>query len=174
MILSATGGIAGTINGIKGAVEVSSGEYKQRREQQAQEIYGHLVDRLQQTLGWTIVDKAQVANNPDYAKLVCLHLSELVGCKLITAPNLIEATQDCGAFVQLSGVLKRVAVKLSKTCNDLRLLSSGPRAGFGEAFVDYYARIKEAEIARSRKAAGNTCDAAAVTEWEHREYFDML
>jgi aspartate ammonia-lyase len=45
---------------------------------------------------------------------------------------LIEATQDCGAFVQLSGVLKRVAVKLSKTCNDLRLLSSGPRAGLGE------------------------------------------
>jgi len=51
---------------------------------------------------------------------------------VITAPNLIEATQDAGAFVQLSGVLKRVAVKLSKTCNDLRLLSSGPRAGFGE------------------------------------------
>ena len=45
---------------------------------------------------------------------------------LVTAPNLVEATQDCGAFVQLSGVLKRVAVKLSKTCNDLRLLSSGP------------------------------------------------
>ena len=42
----------------------------------------------------------------------------------VTAPNLIEATQDCGAFVQLSGVLKRIAVKLSKTCNDLRLLSS--------------------------------------------------
>ena len=51
---------------------------------------------------------------------------------VVTAPNLIEATQDCGSFVQLSGVLKRVAVKLSKTCNDLRLLSSGPRAGFGE------------------------------------------
>ena len=48
------------------------------------------------------------------------------------AGDLIEATQDCGAFVQLSGVLKRVAVKLSKTCNDLRLLSSGPRAGLGE------------------------------------------
>ncbi len=44
----------------------------------------------------------------------------------------MEATQDCGAFVQVSGVLKRVAVKLSKTCNDLRLLSSGPRAGFNE------------------------------------------
>jgi aspartate ammonia-lyase len=46
--------------------------------------------------------------------------------------NLVEATQDAGAFVQLSGVLKRVAVKLSKICNDLRLLASGPRAGLGE------------------------------------------
>ncbi len=46
--------------------------------------------------------------------------------------NLIEATQDTGAFVQLSGVLKRVATKLSKICNDLRLLSSGPQAGFGD------------------------------------------
>ena len=46
--------------------------------------------------------------------------------------NLVEATQDTGAFVQLSGVLKRVACKLSKICNDLRLLSSGPQAGFGE------------------------------------------
>ena len=51
---------------------------------------------------------------------------------LITAPDLVEATADTGAFVQLSGVLKRCAVKLSKICNDLRLLSSGPRAGFGE------------------------------------------
>ena len=50
----------------------------------------------------------------------------------MVATNLVEATQDAGAFVQLSGVLKRVAVKLSKTCNDLRLLSSGPRAGFNE------------------------------------------
>ena len=56
----------------------------------------------------------------------------ITGLALKTAPNLIEATQDCGVFVQLSGVLKRVAVKLSKTCNDLRLLSSGPRAGFNE------------------------------------------
>ena len=44
----------------------------------------------------------------------------------------MEATSDTGVFVQLSGVLKRCAVKLSKICNDLRLLSSGPRAGFGE------------------------------------------
>ncbi len=70
--------------------------------------------------------------HPEYADLVCLKLSEITGIPVITAPNLIEATQDCGGFVQLSGVLKRVAVKLSKTCNDLRLLSSGPRAGLGE------------------------------------------
>ena len=70
--------------------------------------------------------------DPEYAPLVCRKLAEISGIPVITAPNLIEATQDCGAFVQLSGVLKRVAVKLSKTCNDLRLLSSGPRAGLGE------------------------------------------
>src|SRR5438067_1979027 len=70
--------------------------------------------------------------HPDYAPLVTTRLSEVSGVQLMSAPNLVEATQDAGAFVQLSGVLKRVAVKLSKTCNDLRLLSSGPRAGLGE------------------------------------------
>src|SRR5229473_3439445 len=70
--------------------------------------------------------------HPDYAALVCQRLSELTGIRLVTASNLVEATQDAGAFVQLSGVLKRIAVKLSKVCNDLRLLSSGPRAGLGE------------------------------------------
>ncbi|MEN9480706.1 MAG: aspartate ammonia-lyase [Pseudomonadota bacterium] len=67
-----------------------------------------------------------------YSKLAIDHLSQLSGLDLEAAPNLIEATQDCGAFVQLSGVLKRVACKLSKTCNDLRLLSSGPQAGLNE------------------------------------------
>jgi aspartate ammonia-lyase len=67
-----------------------------------------------------------------YAPLVRQKLADISGVAVITASNLVEATQDAGAFVQLSGVLKRVAVKLSKTCNDLRLLSSGPRAGFGE------------------------------------------
>jgi aspartate ammonia-lyase len=73
-----------------------------------------------------------INTHPDYAQLVCAQLSAITGVALSTAPNLIEATQDCGAFVQLSGVLKRTAIKLSKTCNDLRLLSSGPRAGLGE------------------------------------------
>jgi aspartate ammonia-lyase len=70
--------------------------------------------------------------HPEYAVRVTRRLSEIAGVELVVSPNLIEATQDAGAFVQLSGVLKRIAVKLSKTCNDLRLLSSGPRAGLGE------------------------------------------
>lgn len=68
----------------------------------------------------------------EYAPVACKLLSELTSIQFITATNLVEATQDAGSFVQLSGVLKRVAVKLSKVCNDLRLLSSGPRAGLGE------------------------------------------
>jgi aspartate ammonia-lyase len=67
-----------------------------------------------------------------YAGSVCRHLAQITGIPFVTAPNLVEATQDAGAFVQLSGVLKRVAIKLSKVCNDLRLLSSGPRTGLGE------------------------------------------
>jgi aspartate ammonia-lyase len=73
-----------------------------------------------------------INTDPRYAGLVCAKLREVTGLEIITAPDLIEATSDTGAFVQLSGILKRVAVKLSKICNDLRLLSSGPRAGFGE------------------------------------------
>ncbi|MFL5620817.1 MAG: aspartate ammonia-lyase [Gemmatimonadaceae bacterium] len=67
-----------------------------------------------------------------YAEVVRAHLSRITGLELVTAPDLVEATADTGAFVQLSGVLKRCAVKLSKICNDLRLLASGPRAGFNE------------------------------------------
>ncbi|MGW0995937.1 aspartate ammonia-lyase [Streptomyces sp. NPDC002520] len=70
---------------------------------------------------------------PGYRERAVEHLRRLTGIPtLVSAPDLVEATQDVGVFVQLSGVLKRVAVKLSKICNDLRLLSSGPQAGFGE------------------------------------------
>lgn len=68
----------------------------------------------------------------EYSELVRSRLSELLELNFSTAGNLVEATQDAGVFVQLSGVLKRVAVKVSKICNDLRLTSSGPRAGFNE------------------------------------------
>ena len=67
-----------------------------------------------------------------YTDLAVRYLVEASSVPVQKSPNLVEATQDTGAFVQLSGVLKRVACKLSKTCNDLRLLSSGPQAGFGD------------------------------------------
>jgi aspartate ammonia-lyase len=69
---------------------------------------------------------------PEYTARVTEHLRRLVGTPLVTSANLIEATWDTGAYVQIGGVLKRVSVKVSKICNDLRLLSSGPRAGLGE------------------------------------------
>jgi len=68
----------------------------------------------------------------EYVDLVRLHLNRFGQLSFITSVNLVEATQDCGVFVQLSGVLKRLAIKLSKICNDLRLLSSGPQAGLNE------------------------------------------
>lgn len=67
-----------------------------------------------------------------YGAIAVAYLSQISGHQLTRASNLIEATSDVGAFVTFSGVLKRIAVKLSKICNDLRLLSSGPRAGLGE------------------------------------------
>ncbi len=73
-----------------------------------------------------------INTDPRYAPLVREKLSEVSGLRLVTSPDLVEATPDTGAFVQLSGVLKRIAVKMSKICNDLRLLSSGPRAGLAE------------------------------------------
>jgi len=69
---------------------------------------------------------------PPYHDSVCRHLADVTGLPIVGATNLVEATSDTGVFVQLSGVLKRTAVKVSKICNDLRLLSSGPQAGFGE------------------------------------------
>jgi aspartate ammonia-lyase len=67
-----------------------------------------------------------------YSEKVIGLLAQISGVPVVKSENLVEATQDTGAFVQLSGVLKRVACKLSKICNDLRLLSSGPQAGFGD------------------------------------------
>ncbi|UGT65098.1 aspartate ammonia-lyase [Nocardia asteroides] len=82
-------------------------------------------------LGGTAIGTGLNAH-PRYAELATAQLREITGFPVVTASDLVEATQDVGAFVQLSGVLKRTAVKMSKICNDLRLLSSGPRAGFNE------------------------------------------
>ncbi|HEY8330470.1 MAG TPA: aspartate ammonia-lyase [Pseudomonas sp.] len=70
--------------------------------------------------------------DPRYQQLAVTRLAAISGQPLVPAADLIEATYDMGAFVLLSGMLKRTAVKLSKICNDLRLLSSGPRTGINE------------------------------------------
>lgn len=67
-----------------------------------------------------------------YQQLAVQRLAEVTGLNCTPAEDLIEATSDCGAYVMVHGALKRLAVKLSKICNDLRLLSSGPRAGLNE------------------------------------------
>jgi len=67
-----------------------------------------------------------------YAERVTEILGEICGLPLKVADDLIEATQDSGEFVQVSGTVKRCAVQISKICNDLRWLSSGPRCGLNE------------------------------------------
>jgi aspartate ammonia-lyase len=72
-------------------------------------------------------------NAPEGYPEVCVkYLADISGVPVTLAEDLIEATSDTGAYVQISGTLKRSAIKISKICNDLRLLSSGPRAGFNE------------------------------------------
>jgi aspartate ammonia-lyase len=72
-------------------------------------------------------------NAPDnYPDLCVSYLAKESGIPVTLAPDLIEATGDTGAYVLIMGTLKRNAVKISKICNDLRLLSSGPRTGFNE------------------------------------------
>ncbi|WP_444937485.1 aspartate ammonia-lyase [Microbulbifer sp. JMSA002] len=73
-----------------------------------------------------------INTDPQYRQLVVSALSEISSIDFVCAENLVEATSDMGAFVMFSGVMKRIAVKISKICSDLRLLSSGPRAGLNE------------------------------------------
>ena len=69
---------------------------------------------------------------PGFAELCTRRLSEFSGDTFEKAPDLVEATPDTGAYVSYSAALKRLAVKLSKICNDLRLMASGPRCGLHE------------------------------------------
>ena len=69
---------------------------------------------------------------PGFAELCTIRLSEFSGDQFIKAPDLVEATPDTGAYVSYSAALKRLAIKLSKICNDLRLMASGPRCGLHE------------------------------------------
>jgi len=82
-------------------------------------------------LGGTAIGTG-INSRPEYRSSVVKALAEISGLALKPAHCPVEATTDCGVFITLSGLLKRLAVKLSKISNDLRLLSSGPHTGFGE------------------------------------------
>ncbi len=86
---------------------------------------------LEVNMGGTAIGTG-INADPEYSGKVIEYLRKTSGLDVVLAPNLVEATQDTGAFVMYSSALKRLAVKLSKICNDLRLLSSGPRAGLHE------------------------------------------
>jgi aspartate ammonia-lyase len=100
---------------------------------------GEEIERLEQNvalfrevnLGGTAIGTGLNAD-PEFGARAVAHLCLISGLEMRLAPHLIESTQDTGAFIMYSSAIKRLAVKLSKICNDLRLLSSGPRAGFGE------------------------------------------
>ena len=99
---------------------------------ESRESFRHVMQHLWEiNLGATAIGTG-IAADPRYAEAVRKHLAAITGYGIVTSPNLIEATTDVGVFMEVSGILKRGATLLSKICNDLRLLSSGPQAGLGE------------------------------------------
>ncbi len=104
---------------------------------------------LEINLGGTAIGTG-IAAHPLYRAHVCEALREITGLDVTTAPNLLEATWDMGAFVLYSGILKRLATKLSKISNDLRLLSSGPSAASARS------------LCRSGSRAPRSCRAKSI------------
>lgn len=86
---------------------------------------------LEVNMGATAIGTG-INSDPDYSEKVVKHLRDVTELDIVLAENLVEATQDTGAFVMYSSAVKRLAIKLSKICNDLRLISSGPRTGINE------------------------------------------
>ncbi len=106
------------------AYAVTLGEEVERLNQNAKLF-------LEVNMGATAIGTG-INSEPGYTDIVINHLRKVTGLEIVLASNLVEATQDTGAFIMYSSAVKRLAVKLSKICNDLRLLSSGPRTGFNE------------------------------------------
>lgn len=100
---------------------------------------GEEVERLNQNvrlflevnMGATAIGTG-INSEPGYSEKVIKQLRRITDLDIVLASNLVEATQDTGAFVMYLSAVKRLAIKLSKICNDLRLLSSGPRTGIFE------------------------------------------
>ena len=100
-------------------------------EEEISRLHNNAALLLEVNLGATAIGTG-LNTPPDYQSTVVGHLREITGLDVRGAHDLLEATSDTGAYVSMHAAIKRLAVKLSKICNDLRLLSSGPRAGLGE------------------------------------------
>jgi aspartate ammonia-lyase len=109
----------------------SFGAYATTLEEEVERLNQNVNLLKEVNMGGTAIGTG-INADPDYSQKVIYHLQHITGINLSLASNLVEATQDTGAFVMYSASVKRLAVKLSKICNDLRLMSSGPRAGFNE------------------------------------------
>ena len=100
-------------------------------EEEVSRLHNNAALLLEVNLGATAIGTG-LNTPPDYQSTVVGRLREITGLDIRGAHDLLEATSDTGAYVSTHAAIKRLAVKLSKICNDLRLLSSGPRAGLGE------------------------------------------
>ncbi len=107
------------------------GAFAATLEEEAERIKSSSKLLLEVNMGATAIGTG-INAEPGYSDACIRHLKEVSGLKVKLAENLVEATQDTGSFVMFSSVLKRLSIKLSKICNDLRLLSSGPRVGLNE------------------------------------------
>ena len=98
----------------------------------AMRALNHAVDELHEiNMGATAIGTG-INSPPGYAELVTQKLVEASGIPVRKAADLVESTQDSAAFAQMSATMKRAAIQISKICNDLRWLSSGPRCGLYE------------------------------------------
>ncbi len=109
----------------------SFGAYATTLEEEVERLNANAKLLKEVNMGGTAIGTG-INAHPGYSDKVIYHLQHITGLNIRLASNLVEATQDTGAFVMYSATVKRLAVKLSKICNDLRLMSSGPRAGLNE------------------------------------------
>ena len=120
---------------LQDAVPMTSGQefnaYANNLEEEILNLERNVKLLLEINMGGTAIGTGLNAV-PGFAKLCAANLAKLTGEAFVSASDLVEATPDTGAYVSYSSALKRLAVKLSKICNDLRLMASGPRCGLHE------------------------------------------
>lgn len=107
------------------------GAFRTLMEEEVRYLRQEMKLLLEVNLGATAIG-TRLNTPPGFQEAAVKRLAEVTGFEISGAPDLVEATSDTGVFVAVSGSFKRLATKVSMICNDLRLLSSGPRAGLNE------------------------------------------